>query len=1178
MASDDSDSLPWGRPRVPLSSSESSRSIAKHSRETRTSLPSTGLVLLTRFAQVVTSRRLRVYHVHGREAYLGSGTTYQVSKRVAFKSLDKQEKGIYVAVKTAKVETGGDVYDLSISREECRTLNSVLFELEILSHAAVRQHTNIASLLGYSWDVHDGAIAPSLIMELATLGNARSFLSSQSLPDKQKVNLCSDVASGLYFLHTHNIIHGDVKLDNILIYEDAQKPFVAKISDFERSPQNTEGLVYIGTTLYNAPEVQKATMSRNSNFLPRDQLWLCDIFSFGLLAVEVFFGVRFYGDLSNGSRIKELVRLGSDSRNEILRLVTDMLRRFWKFSRSLQEVCSQVVHLTLQASPLDRLPGGWRALHETLQLDPKINAALRAETGTLVNSRFCSSYSILEICMSSRQIGPSIATKLWAELRSIVDTSAVKDDQGKAFFNLFLMYAVIKNGFKLFTNASQGLDYITRAASAGYAPAYIVGKRVFQANHTPVPDILHRGPQNGTLRKMLSELDRSPNEKFYPTAVQLFWPMKLQKDATNHLNHLSPLNHVGDLPTWIHEQHQVMGKNYFLEYAESHFLLHRAVVSGSFRAYEMLIKLGSDVDLQMPDGVTPLHLACQCAEADLIELFLKRGANPSLTDIAHTSPLHWLVLLPEEDIRPIGSLLLKSCRDNRSLVTSSSRVFFDDLGLVADGTPLHWAISCRNLAVVDLLLRLVPEHLLNKPYTISDYLDRAVATVSADTTTYLLQYGGPRGAIDAKTRLWFLDALNGDAFTSDFQRWIMHGSSIERSYRDTIEAIVNFNVSSSAVFGRPKKPSKPLVSSHYLYRAAIAHNIPMIKELLRYGADANAVFDHDQVYDPAHVPRHSDPDTALGWAISSCHSLGQVHREYETIQFLLAQGGTTYKISPIVQAVTADASLDVIRLLISAKPNSINVRFRGMVPLHHCLKAKRGFPVFKMMVESGADLYTEDGETISAEIEKDRRAKLRYMNSGRTALAWAVYSLDWKIIQYLLDHQAPLDFGTAHKQRQSVLHLLLYRAFGIASKNTPGELEKSMFIARNLLSHRAVIKADLINRSNYDEWTPFSMAIVLGLPFLLDTFIKHQGGIPDEVQSWGLQFCRKFASRGELPPMVEIKDNEVFLWGDIYRSFTLPFREYKEGIAKVETILESSSKVAGISKMMESTRIGHRRY
>lgn len=168
-----------------------------------------------------------------------------------------------------------------------------------MCYAHLRGHPNILSLLGYGWRHEHQAILPYVVVDYSSHGTFRDFLKAERALDiYRKKRLVLDVACGLDALHSSGIIHGDLKLDNVLIFDRSGDPKagrVAKICDFGHSlllSADDEDLVYRGTTIYNAPEVHKQAVKAIKKFmLPR-----CDIWAFGLLALEVVVDGDVYTD------------------------------------------------------------------------------------------------------------------------------------------------------------------------------------------------------------------------------------------------------------------------------------------------------------------------------------------------------------------------------------------------------------------------------------------------------------------------------------------------------------------------------------------------------------------------------------------------------------------------------------------------------------------------------------------------------------------------------------------------------------------------------------------------------------------------------------------------------------------------------------------------------------------
>lgn len=216
--------------------------------------------------------------IFGARQPLGEGASFRVERAewrrkdpsLAFTEQERK-RSKYVALKGVVSGQSNDWQD-------------VLLEIRALLHEPLRYHPNIARLLGLGWGpiADSNSIHPLLVMEYAELGSLHSLQSGRpSLHFAVKQKLCYDVARGLAILHACGIVHGDLKHENVLIFQnsDNEQPYVAKLADFGGSVMDLAGSrshsLRMGTYPYNPPE---------STFnLSREDVKKTDVYSFGLL-------------------------------------------------------------------------------------------------------------------------------------------------------------------------------------------------------------------------------------------------------------------------------------------------------------------------------------------------------------------------------------------------------------------------------------------------------------------------------------------------------------------------------------------------------------------------------------------------------------------------------------------------------------------------------------------------------------------------------------------------------------------------------------------------------------------------------------------------------------------------------------------------------------------------------
>lgn len=212
------------------------------------------------------------------------------------------KSGQAVAIKSSRTSALHD--SLSSPGTPDNYLQHFKLEAQILSHNYIKEHRHIVDILGLFVNNSAAQASLSIVLPYSNLGSLDKFLNTTgpSLTTAKKIDLAIGVGRGLQALHAVLVCHGDVKIQNVLVFvEDGE--LIPKVSDFGESAiiiQNepTPNLVRLpaGTPLLTAPELRRG--ATGNRLLHIDEATQADVYSFGLLLWEILKDGRSYFDTS----------------------------------------------------------------------------------------------------------------------------------------------------------------------------------------------------------------------------------------------------------------------------------------------------------------------------------------------------------------------------------------------------------------------------------------------------------------------------------------------------------------------------------------------------------------------------------------------------------------------------------------------------------------------------------------------------------------------------------------------------------------------------------------------------------------------------------------------------------------------------------------------------------------
>ncbi|KAL8811900.1 MAG: hypothetical protein Q9223_007426 [Gallowayella weberi] len=174
-------------------------------------------------------------------------------------------------------------------------------EIRPLCHPRLQRHPNIVNLVswGLSLDALETVSLNSLSTPLLILERAHCDLAQFIKSEDYEIasfdvlcDICLGVGRGLDSVHSTGMIHGDLKLENILLFpkETSTGRWVAKLCDFGAALTDSQNSRYLGTDTWLPPECYENIIVGKA--MP-GSLIPCDIFVYGLVIWATFIGISF---------------------------------------------------------------------------------------------------------------------------------------------------------------------------------------------------------------------------------------------------------------------------------------------------------------------------------------------------------------------------------------------------------------------------------------------------------------------------------------------------------------------------------------------------------------------------------------------------------------------------------------------------------------------------------------------------------------------------------------------------------------------------------------------------------------------------------------------------------------------------------------------------------------------
>ncbi|KAH7146227.1 ankyrin repeat-containing domain protein [Dactylonectria macrodidyma] len=551
-------------------------------------------------------------------------------------------------------------------------MDALVREVQVLTDPRIRDSPEIIDLLQLVWEYEHQVLRSVLVFEFANCGTLTEFIQSgpaQSL--SIKLLLCFDVLKGLSVLHEAGVVHGDVKCDNVVVFQGKNGSFSAKLIDFGFS-------IFLAELEPGTPISQSGTMPFIAPEwivpIERDGLVYTDYFSCGMLVWQM---------LSDGKQDSLFSQQPfecpqKEASKEACRREID--ENLWVYYNS-------ILDSTLDPIPTQRNIGHVLALfgHEQRCVPnlttsvatpvPDLEAAASETQSAMAKREFNNalderrSPQFLDL-RQFRTPAPALHIQIVASLERI---SEREGDERAADASSTLAQCHI-NGFGTEQSDDDGLDSLSEAGSRGHRIASFILPQIRAAIH-PEQD---REDVSSSEFFRLVELPRADS-----------YPLNLSDTPDQILQLISENDELRRNLTWRQDSILHWAATFDLDEHLSRFL----------DAFPDMINAQNVV------GETPLICAARHGNINSVMILVGSGADENQISFTGETALHWLVSFPDDIVTGLGHLFYNPLSSVSYALASESTpdVAAAGLGIVL-GTPLHRAVALRRKKIVEFLL------------------------------------------------------------------------------------------------------------------------------------------------------------------------------------------------------------------------------------------------------------------------------------------------------------------------------------------------------------------------------------------------------------------------------------------------------------------------------------------